>query len=236
MLIVTNFSSAPELIAMRKSIILTSRVHPGETNASIVMDGVIEYLVSDDEKADFLRSTYVFKIIPMLNPDGVIVGNYRCSLSGCDLNRQWIAPSSKLFPENYHTKLMMRKTLESRDIFFFCDFHGHSTKRNIFMYGNTQTKAADRGKEKIFPGQFAENNENFSFEDCSFEVQKSRESTARIVMWREFNLVNSFTLECSFCGPSKGIYNGCHFNSTILEVMGTVFCKTLADITEKEMQ
>jgi murein tripeptide amidase MpaA len=82
MLIVTNFASPPENIALRKSIILTSRVHPGETNASIVMDGVIEFLVGDDDKADFLRNTYVFKIIPMLNPDGVIVGNYRCSLSG----------------------------------------------------------------------------------------------------------------------------------------------------------
>lgn len=82
MLIVTNFTSSPESIATRKAIILTSRVHPGETNASVVMNGVLEYLVSDDEKAEFLRSTYVFKIIPMLNPDGVIVGNYRCSLSG----------------------------------------------------------------------------------------------------------------------------------------------------------
>lgn len=51
MLIVTNFSSAPEDIAVRKAIILTSRVHPGETNASFVMNGVLEYLVSDDEKA-----------------------------------------------------------------------------------------------------------------------------------------------------------------------------------------
>ncbi len=82
MLIVTNFTSAPEDIAVRKAIILTSRVHPGESNASFVMDGVLDFLVSDDEKAQFLRNTYVFKIIPMLNPDGVIVGNYRCSLSG----------------------------------------------------------------------------------------------------------------------------------------------------------
>lgn len=82
MLIVTNFASSPELIATRKAIILTSRVHPGETNSSFVMDGVLDYLVSDDDKAEFLRNIYVFKIIPMLNPDGVIVGNYRCSLSG----------------------------------------------------------------------------------------------------------------------------------------------------------
>jgi len=65
MLIVTNFASDPIDIAVRKSIILTSRVHPGESNASWIMDGVIEFLVSDVEKAKFLRDTFVFKIIPM---------------------------------------------------------------------------------------------------------------------------------------------------------------------------
>ena len=81
---------------------------------------------------------------------------------------------------------------------------------------------------------YAENSENFSFDDCSFEVQKSRESTARVVMWREFNLINSFTLEASFCGPSKGAHKGCHFNPTMLDLMGRVFCKTLADYVERE--
>lgn len=136
MLIVTNFLSDPVDIAVRKSIILTSRVHPGETNASWMMNGVIDFLVSDDEHAEFLRNTFVFKIVPMLNPDGVIVGNYRCSLMGQDLNRQWIGSSSKFYPINYHTKLMMKRTLESRDIFFFCDMHGHSVGRNVFMFGN----------------------------------------------------------------------------------------------------
>jgi hypothetical protein len=51
MLIVTNFSSTPEDIAIRKAIILTARVHPGESNASWMMKGVIEFLVSDEKKA-----------------------------------------------------------------------------------------------------------------------------------------------------------------------------------------
>ena len=151
MLIITNFTSYPEAIAMRKAVVLTCRVHPGESNSSYIMNGVIEFLVSDDEKAQFLRNTFVFKIIPMLNPDGVIVGNYRCSLIGADLNRNWVGPSSKTFPENFATKLMMKKTLESRDIFFFCDFHGHSTHRNLFMFGNNQSRQADRLKERVFP-------------------------------------------------------------------------------------
>ena len=35
----------------------------------------------------------------MLNPDGVICGNYRCSLNGVDLNRQWIDPREILAQE-----------------------------------------------------------------------------------------------------------------------------------------
>jgi murein tripeptide amidase MpaA len=87
MLILTNFASDPSEIATRKAIVLAARVHPGETPASWMMDGVIEFLVSEHEKARFLRDTFVFKIIPMQNPDGVIVGNYRCDLVGVDLNR-----------------------------------------------------------------------------------------------------------------------------------------------------
>jgi murein tripeptide amidase MpaA len=81
MVIITNFTSRPEEIAVRRAIILSSRVHPGESNASFLMHGVLEYLTSDDEGSKYLRNNFVFKIIPMLNPDGVIIGNYRCSLS-----------------------------------------------------------------------------------------------------------------------------------------------------------
>ncbi len=87
MLIVTNFNSTDEAISRRNSIILTGRVHPGESAASFVMEGAIDYIVSMTEGARLLRDKYVFKIIPMLNLDGVIIGNYRCSLSGQDLNR-----------------------------------------------------------------------------------------------------------------------------------------------------
>ena len=55
-------------------------------------------------------------------------------------------------------------------------------------------------------------------------------------MWREFNLINSFTLECSFCGPTKGIYSGCHFNTQILDMMGRVFSKTLMDYVDNEQK
>ena len=51
--------------------------------------GILHFLTGDTEAAESLRKLFIFKIVPMLNPDGVIVGNTRCNLAGADLNRQY---------------------------------------------------------------------------------------------------------------------------------------------------
>ena len=94
-----------ENMSKRKGVFITARVHPGESVGSWMMKGVIDYLTDENnEEAETLRQNFVFKIIPMLNPDGVINGNYRSSLAGCDLNRRWKAPSKVLHPCIYYTK------------------------------------------------------------------------------------------------------------------------------------
>jgi len=52
-----------------------------------MMRGVLNFLTGESPEAVILRDHFVFKIVPMLNPDGVINGNYRCGLCGGDLNR-----------------------------------------------------------------------------------------------------------------------------------------------------
>ncbi len=94
-----------ENLHKRKGVILTARVHPGESVGSWMMKGALDYLCDENnEGAEALRQNFVFKVVPMLNPDGVINGNYRCSLAGCDLNRRWKAPSKILHPTIWHTK------------------------------------------------------------------------------------------------------------------------------------
>ena len=55
--------------------------------STICAQGILEFLCSPDPAAATLRSSFVFKLVPMLNPDGVANGSYRCSLAGVDLNR-----------------------------------------------------------------------------------------------------------------------------------------------------
>lgn len=77
----------------------------------------------------------------MLNPDGVAHGHYRSSLLGVDLNRRWKNPSKYLHPTIYYAKSLAKwlnhqfGKKNNNGIMFACDFHGHSRKKNIFMYG-----------------------------------------------------------------------------------------------------
>ena len=81
-------------------VFITGRVHPGETpsshilhglrvfqttipsvlfeyRSSIKLAGLMEFLCSNDARAIKMRSECCFKIVPMLNVDGVVLGNYR---------------------------------------------------------------------------------------------------------------------------------------------------------------
>ena len=111
-LIITDFelerSSASDQM-LRPCIFLTARVHPGESNSSWIMKGIIDHLLGDTDVAKALRSRFYFVIVPMLNPDGVINGNYRTSLAGVDLNRYWCKPDKFKHPTIYHVKEMISK-------------------------------------------------------------------------------------------------------------------------------
>ncbi|KAM6931144.1 cytosolic carboxypeptidase 1 isoform 1-T1 [Xenentodon cancila] len=225
----------------RPLIFLTARVHPGETNASWVMKGTLEFLMGTSPLAACLREAYIFKIIPMLNPDGVINGNHRCSLSGEDLNRQWQNPNPELHPTIYHTKsLLQYLAYIQRAPLVFCDYHGHSRKKNVFMYGcsvketvwqsNISASSSDLLEDlgdRTLPKILSQIAPAFSMASCSFVVERSKESTARVVVWREIGVQRSYTMESTLCGCDQGKYKGYQIGTRELEEMGAQFCMAL---------
>ena len=73
----------------------------------------------------------------MLNPDGVVAGNYRTSLFGRDLNRTFDQCRRFAFPETYYLLQLVGELREAHKKRFswYVDLHGHSVKKNVFMYG-----------------------------------------------------------------------------------------------------
>lgn len=67
----------------------------------------------------------------------------------------------------------------------------------------------------------------YKFSDCRFRIEKCKESTARVVIFREFNIMNAFTLESSFFGkepdPIVSEESGESTNRQVINKQGTHF-------------
>ncbi|TNN00524.1 hypothetical protein fugu_011770 [Takifugu bimaculatus] len=260
-LTVTSRGSSVVEDKTKRAVVVTARVHPGETNGSWMMEGFLEFLLGESDDARLLRDTFVFKVVPMLNPDGVIVGNYRCSLAGRDLNRNYKTRLRDSFPTVWHTRNMVERLVNETDVVLYCDFHGHNRKNNVFMYGcNSPGDNALKLQERVFPLMMSKNaNNKFSFKSCKFRVQKSKEGTGRITMWR-LGVKNSYTMEASFGGSTLGRFGalpacrftsqcllhqalslqmtgdrkGSHFTTRDLKSIGFYFCDTLLDYCDPD--
>ena len=64
-------------------VVAIARQHPGESIGSWMMDGFLSKL----EEGLFEAVTWI--VVPMINVDGVILGNNRTGIAGLDYNRFW---------------------------------------------------------------------------------------------------------------------------------------------------
>ena len=184
-------------------------MHAAETHGSFVMKKLIQQIVKNPQTYEKLLQNYVVRLIPMINADGVTMGNSRCSLVGVDLNRRWANPNCIIHPEIYFLKQRMLNATGKIQIFI--DLHGHNKRENCFFYGCN--KAADEGmvswtKTRLLPKILASIEPIFDYSKCRFHQDKSKLNTARVVVWSEMNCFNSFTLEVSMFGSNTDVSFG----------------------------
>lgn len=159
------------------------------------MQGFISSILEDTPAANHLRDHFVFKILPMLNPDGVVMGNYRLSYSGSDLNRKWRQTSLKLHPEVHQVKSMLIELNRTNKVRVIIDMHGHSRNKNVFFYGCQDNMLQPEAvSTREFPFIMSKIHEAFKFENCCFAMQKSKEGTQRIAMNHYLKLPYVYTL------------------------------------------
>ena len=229
-------------IEKKKYIIAVARVHPAETVGSWVMEGFLRFISSKHPEAIKLRSKFVFKVIPMLNPDGVIVGNSRTSMSGNDLNRTYINPCEEKHPEIVALKNLAESLQkEGKDkVFLFVDMHGHFSKKGSFIYGpHYPMHNTMYFKTKIIPRLIGERTDMFRYFSSKFRVSKNKKKAARAVMHKEFKIGYSYTLETSYYGYLNANRETMPFNCESLFILGEKFARSILEYTtmlEKDYQ
>lgn len=203
----------------RLAVAVIARQHPGEVVGSWMAQGLIKFLLGPTPAAKRLRETYVFHVVPMVNVDGVVHGNSRCTLAGVDPNRVWNDPNPIIHPVIYALKNHLRNMANGactvsgsacKGLDLFLDLHGHSAKFGCFFYGSCPTAPISNA---LFPKLCSVASQDISFEQCHWRCTRSHRKTARYVMYKQLGVKYSYTLECSFFGP-------CSISSEVLSSRG----------------
>lgn len=190
-----------------KFIILFARSSPAEGNTSYAMKGFLDqFLESDLEWAKYLRDNYAFLIIPMINPDGVSIGNSSCSLSGCNLDYVWDSPDRFIHPEVFYTKRIIQNLMNNNQIELTCELKGHSSEEGCFIYGNTPKKAtfAELREIRMFPRMMYDLLNGFVEENCRFKFDASCDCMPFRAFSNQFGISKSYSLFISMKGSNFG--------------------------------
>ena len=189
----------------KKVVFVTGRVHPGETPGSHMLNGFLKWVCSADPRAAEARKHFVFKVIPMLNPDGVWRGYYRTDTLGVNLNRFYQTPELSLAPTIWATRAVV--VAETQRLYFYVDLHGHAAKRGIFLYGN-YLDFPKQVEAFSFAKLMAVNCANFDFEGSNFTERNmkakdrrdglSKEGSGRVALYKATGLALCFTMEANY--------------------------------------
>ena len=168
---------------------------------------MLKFLVSDDVRAVILRKFFVFKIIPIINVDGVYRGHFRYDSNGLNMNRHYANPNIKQQPEIFAIRKLMLYFDNEKRVKYYFDLHGHVTQRGLFFYGNNND-FLKQIENILLPTLLELNSPHFTMEASNFSAKSmqtkekgdaySKEGTGRVFFSRECDIIHSYTVEASY--------------------------------------
>ena len=87
-------------------------------------------------------------------------------------------------------------------------------------------------KSKVFPKLLDDKTQMFRFYSCKFRIEKSKVKTARVVLFREYGIMNCFTLEASFHGFIDKDRGTTELTTESLQEMGGILGHTMCDYND----
>ncbi|MFK7739120.1 MAG: M14 family zinc carboxypeptidase [Planctomycetota bacterium] len=94
-----TFTDSSVADTQKQRVWIHAGIHPAETTSFYMVEGLVEWLLSGVPEAEALLDAALVEIVPMANPDGVFVGNYRTNVNSTNLEADWSAPYNSTQPE-----------------------------------------------------------------------------------------------------------------------------------------
>lgn len=188
--------------ACRPIAFISARVHPGETPAQFTFFGLLRFLISNDPRAKSLRANFVFKLVPMLNPDGVARGHFRTNSLGFDLNRCYASPQRSSHEGIWTVKQLLMNWAQAQRLLIYMDVHAHPSRQGCFLLMN-RLEGIAHSWNMAFARLCKLNCPHFDlaqcdFDDLSSEAAEGRHGTGRAAIGLACGLRHAYTLECNF--------------------------------------
>jgi hypothetical protein len=116
---------------------ILARQHAFESHSSWVIDGLLDFFVSNDNNADRLRKQAIIYLIPMMDVDQVFLGGTGKDQNPVDFNRDWDSPS--YWNAVIAAKNKIFETALQNPLKIFFDSHNpwpsdHSQSSRLFLY------------------------------------------------------------------------------------------------------
>ena len=196
-------------------IFITARVHPGETPGTLMFNGIFKLLIdNDNQMSKILLDNFIFKLIPIINVDGVSNGYFRLNNEGYNLNRCYLGPSPKITPENYAITKLFYFYSSNYKVRYYFDLHADMNVRGVYTFGNALKVFEEHVENVLFSFIFKINCSHVDFSHCIF-TQKSmgskakndvagKEATSRVQFYQKTGLIHTYTVESTYF---KGEFN-----------------------------
>lgn len=81
---------------------------------------------------------------------------------------------------------------------------GSSVEQVSFNQNPSESQYCTSNTLQVLPRHLDRIASFFSYSCCNFAVDKSKESTARVVVWKELGVARSYTMESTYCGADQG--------------------------------
>jgi len=150
--------------AVRKTVWMVARQHPGETMAEWWMEAMVNRLVDhSDPVVNALLDKAVIYLVPNMNPDGSRRGHLRTNAAGSNLNREWDNPSQDKSPE----VLCVLDKITQTGLDFGFDVHGDEALAYNFIAGTEGIPGWNRDRQQqleLFKMTLANLNPDFQVE------------------------------------------------------------------------